>query len=559
MSTNPPRQLYAQVSRFQGNHLQEYYENPKRFPLHNQTGYINVHQHPNYFSNSTNGYYNNPPTSVNQSLSNNHSPPKMNQPTSFQSRHAQQPQQYYQYLQNPRAANISYMRPVKNNSRISNIREMHPQMYMQQRNSMSPGSLLFKHLKDYGNNMYSLFLHEIDLKNLTVNPSKSKEVNRVLDTLNKVQIDVQRTSNIKNQERKVRDCAIDLSTQNITLAIAMYKEKAAQILQDIDKIMASKLKYIPTATKVLNYIKPNFSKRRLYNEIFPKIFSEISNLIAELNEKHMPPQGSMPTPMAIEINANPTVIVNAPLLSNELPLDKEKEIEMQTTVPENRKRKNKIAPIIPKSKSTSSIDSTGVDIDSEHSSKRYANTKRICKPNITENNTVNTLEESYTLYKTYAPTGQILPEFANPPDVAIKTSLTNQMTSDAEIHLITSCTEASVDSNFSLVTLQSKGNTSIPKCHLSIQIYPDSIDINNLNSIPQNNQFVYELLLIDDTLAYYKHRLSTFIKWAVERNAPFIITIPEILSTDLKESLEDILIDEICRPFIPVASTSSTT
>jgi hypothetical protein len=254
--------------------------------------------------------------------------------------------------------------------------------------------------------------------------------------------------------------------------------------------------------------------------------------------------------MIIEINT-----VNTTLAANVLPTNKE--TEMQTNVSESRKRKNE--PVITKSKSTSSIDSIGVDLDSEHSSKSHVNTKRVCKPSINDKMTVNTFEESFTLYKTFAPIGQILPELSNPPDVPIFTTFINEMTTDAELHFMASCTEANPDSKFSLVTLHSNGNTSIPKCHLAIQICPNSIDLNMMKSIPKNSQFMYELLLVDDALAYYKNHLATFVKWVIDRQAAFMITIPDILSKELSDCLESIKIHEICRPFIPIASTSSTT
>jgi hypothetical protein len=223
---------------------------------------------------------------------------------------------------------------------------------------------------------------------------------------------------------------------------------------------------------------------------------------------------------------------------------------------ENRKRK------ITKSKSFSSLDST-LDTDEDSPSKQ--STSKIPRPvnkaKCHNHNIVNTVTEAFQQYKSFAPVQQKLPSIANSPDSPKVLNIHNNMNADASLTFITTCAETNIssDQNYSLVTLHSETQSSLPKSHLAIQISPYFIQSNQLNIIPKENRFILELLLLDNDFLGYKNQLSTFCSWAESRGTPILITVPVKYESDLHQHIPQIVLSEIQRPFHHVPCISSTT
>jgi hypothetical protein len=174
---------------------------------------------------------------------------------------------------------------------------------------------------------------------------------------------------------------------------------------------------------------------------------------------------------------------------------------------------------------------------------------------------VRTVEEAYKQYKTFAPIEQVLPEMAKPPDTPRVANFSHNMQPEAIMNLMTACVETNTNSNpkYSLVTLHSVGDRNLPTTHLSMQIYPDLIQASHQNVIPEINLFIYELLLLDNTLPNYQSVLENFVGWAQNRNAPILFTVPIEFEEDLIRAIPNLKLQVIHRPFQEIHYTSTIT
>jgi hypothetical protein len=128
------------------------------------------------------------------------------------------------------------------------------------------------------------------------------------------------------------------------------------------------------------------------------------------------------------------------------------------------------------------------------------------------------------------------------------------------LNVVSACHDTNLNSKpkYSLLTLHSKGEVNLPKCHLAIEILPVMINSDVLNNIPTENLFVVEVLLMNDSFLEYKEHLRTFLTWAQQRNAPILFTVPTSYSNDLLHIVE-IELEIVKRPFQLETCTYTTT
>jgi hypothetical protein len=477
----------------------------------------------------------------------------------------------------------------------------------------SPGSQLFYCFKDYANNMYSLHLMEMDLTEDV--PKRRREFSTVYNSLSFTQTNVKQTELINIQRANVENAIKNLIRENIKLSLEEYKEKSAEILINIQRLLKLKIKYLPSAAKIMNYVKPNMSKRRFCEKILPTVVTDIEKLLTSLSQNF---QSAVATDMetndyicptnpscsnypltitvnnvgnrVITFNSTSTALATTSDTTASVSLQNENsegwtlverkkvisnDVNMIHKVPDNRKRKSKNDPIM------DTIISSDEEIISKkkpilskgpsHSSKSVipseetdipANTDLDVTPAHVDLDISPKYDHSVvnTQYKSYAPINQKLPTFTNPPDSANKLLLNSNLSTNNELNLILLCTETNINSNsqYSLVSLYNNENISLPKCHLAIQITPDVLKMEGQDIIPTDNKFVFEIVLDENSYSKFHPHLNDFAEWAKRRNAPFIFTIPVVYADDLQQGVFGTLIHEIERPFQVEASTYLT-
>lgn len=463
----------------------------------------------------------------------------------------------------------------------------------------SPGTRLFHLLKDYANNAYSLHLMDIDSELAESSPKRRKEYFHIMNSLSYAQTSLKPTENIKLQLKNVETAALKLSSESIKLSIEVYKAKSDEILDNINALVQSKIKYIPFSSKVINYVKPNLSKRRFSSQIIPKVVSDVENLISKLS-KHpsmlqnteqkleVPKRNLIPMCDDKACDKNLTIVLTNTGVRNvhsnrDLLPEKASSIQnMEVNVLESRKRKIKIPTLPPindnivltkrgsklhKSSSTSSIPKIlqshtstpnvdGFDVDIDSSPKPDSSRLASPKPETSYkfkhlHNKVKTAEEAYTTYKTYAPFSQVLPSFSDPPDMCRLGILSEHTSESMVVNIQEICHDAHNNSfpDYSLLTLHSRGHENFPKTHISVKMNPMAMKNPTLNIIPKNLNFVYEVLLLDHTFLDYKEYLPAFISWIIEKNSKVMFTVPELYFTELDSLLPHLSLCEISRPF----------
>jgi hypothetical protein len=96
--------------------------------------------------------------------------------------------------------------------------------------SSSPGQMLFHAVKDHANNLYSLHLMRKDLELSVSSPQKNKEFYRIKNALNRTQVLLQNPENIKSQYRKLDQVTLDLTSENMKVALSEYELKCGFLL-----------------------------------------------------------------------------------------------------------------------------------------------------------------------------------------------------------------------------------------------------------------------------------------------------------------------------------------
>lgn len=476
----------------------------------------------------------------------------------------------------------------------------------------SPGSQLFYSIKDYANNLYSLHLMEFDMAENV--PKRRREFQTLYNVLSFAQTNVKPTDGINLQRTNVENAISHLIQENIKLSLEQYKAKLAEILTNINRLLKLKIKYLPSATTVINYVKPNMSKRRFCDKIMPKVVAAVEELITSLSQNF---QSSLATGMEINDNWRSknitscpkyplTVTVNntgnrvisvhsTPVACDSLTENKlndcwtvveqrkikSNDVDMSHKSSDTRKRKcrndtllNRIVSsddeIMSKKKPILLVDSVAitkksvpsedseipinVDLDATSADVGLDPTNEI------SHCVVHTMTEAYTQYKSYAPVDQKLPILASPPDTSSKLILNTDLSTDNKLSFILQCTETNLNSNpdYSLISFYNNEAISLPKSHLSIKFTPNVLKDEMQNIIPDENRFVFELILDENSYSKFHPHLNDFAEWAKGRNAPYIFTVPMIFADDLQQGAVVTLLHEIERPFRKEASTCLT-
>lgn len=426
---------------------------------------------------------------------------------------------------------------------------------------LSPGAKLFYKLKDYANNQYSLNLAHLDSTNTRHN---QKETENVIGALFTTQISVTKTLLIKQQETIIKQMAKDITNANSTLNFLIYQENRDSLLREIGELMKLRLKYIPKAEKVINYVSPNMSKRRLFKQVFPNVVNDMKSLISELNTKltcadvqnAVPILENIPTQEIME-----TVSVPVQELSHTTAIAPLTQRTDQTSTGNVRKRKTEVDFTITKkrgfSRTTSlpsiqSEDSSTVSTPPMNSPMQSTSrvTVDIDSEPVCGNNTVQTVTETHIHFKTYQPISQVVPKLSTPGDTTNCLALKPDNV-EACKRLIIDCKNTQINStpDYSLLTLHGKENVNLPPSHISLQVTPSMIRGRKQQIIPKDFLFVYELLLSDVNFHNFLQTIPDFISWCKVRNVSYLITIPAQYDQQFKEHIIDIQLCEIARPF----------
>jgi hypothetical protein len=375
---------------------------------------------------------------------------------------------------------------------------------------------------------------------------RQKEFYRIFNSLNKTQVAVAVTNKIKCQRKVLEEAILKLSMENIKLAQIEYEEKAASILLNIKAILKMNLKFIPSSIKVIRYVKPKMMTRRFFQDIFPKLRAHICDLIDSLRHEYLqmhPVNANTAkenkSTIILNANANMGVVHNNLVdldCSNENPIviqdsvapNNTMETELPFTVVENRKRKNlslarKISCSSEEELSrvqekrgkptattgcTSPVSCTIETTETPMTTESY--TQGTSRPPTASliprfkfktpqkgTNVVKTSTEAFTIYKSYAPKEQSLPNLANPPDSTRRAVLASAVSTKSREQISNICNDANTTStpNYSLLTLHSTDHENLPKSHISLKISAAVLSNNNaLNLIPSGLNFIYEIL-----------------------------------------------------------------
>jgi hypothetical protein len=440
------------------------------------------------------------------------------------------------------------------------------------------GSQLFFGIKNYANNLYSSKLMKYDL-DLNLNSfNKTKEYRRILDSLNCTQVQLRQPGSTKQQWTKVERLAQQLCVENTRLSLLEYDEKRMEILADINKCLKQKMRYIPSSEKVLNYVLPNMRKRRLFDQIFPHIKSDMKQLIGDLCKingfKDTPEKG-----MHLPISDSNIVMNNVPPSTSHqqgktirksyhssisslaaVPLHIGRNtvqcpMDVANDMMNPKKRLRDVDSDITYSPCSSMVDITQtIDGDIVNDQPRAS----IKRPNI-----VKTVDEAFTKMKTYIPGDHLLPSFSKSPETPDIGILNEHNTHDMDKNLKDTLIQNSSLSgpHHSLVTLHGE-NTDMPHLitHVAVKITPETLGNERLlNKLPLETNILYEIYFTNETYLKFRDHLQDFIKNANAVNFPFIFTVPEANSNDLLQLLASTNLLEITHPFQIARVTTLTT
>jgi hypothetical protein len=401
---------------------------------------------------------------------------------------------------------------------------------------------------------------QMDLNVAEKTPKQLKEVFRVKNSLNVIQVSVKLNDSIRKQRKNVDMAVTQVTIENTKLAVLYYEAKAAEISNDIQKLLNAKLKFIPSSDKIMNYVKPNMRKRRFSEQILPKVTTQMKVLIDSLRSQYQRIQTNLtnqlvdhPTtanvrenlaPDTLEMNIN---VARQPEIPN-------MDVEDNWTLVECRKRKNVRNPSITPTASDDEHTNITKDNDPQPPKHNYK-FKRLT-------NKVRTASEAFITYKTYAPQSLVLPIMSNPPDSPRLTVISEQLTTMGKQHLENICaeTEQNSEPNYSLITFHNGSHENFPKTHICTKISPTILSNNSLlDTIPKEVNFVYELLLMDNGFINYKSYLPNFVAWVNNRRGSLIFSIEEKYFPELNSLFPNLVLHEISRPFQENPCASSIT
>jgi hypothetical protein len=424
------------------------------------------------------------------------------------------------------------------------------------KSQFSPGSKLFYLLRDYANNYYSILLMKMDLTTGSQTPKCKNESYRVRNSLSQAQIFPNCTNEIKQQQKIVELATINLIMENIKLSLELYNAKAREIVAEIDTIALSKLKFIPSSVKIMNYVKPQMLKRRFSKDLTSLVHKELDRFIGILSDNFFKSNVQAQ-------HLTSSTITNIPMEADERDCEwiqvthkrgERKDVAMDAEAAiraDSRKRKSNMV--------TSPNADIQFSVDLDVPSPITLSSKIPKHGHIVS----ETVDEMFSEYQTLMPVNQTMPALASPPDKPKTAVLAPNMSSDNMMYTMTTCQEINIssDPNHSLITIHHKTTLNIPKCHIALELSKMGSSLPQLDYIPSKSRFVYELLIVEDNLSSFQDYITEFVRWSQEREAPILFTLPKALVNDLKHFLVDMemRVEELQRPFHQSLSTYTTT
>jgi hypothetical protein len=435
----------------------------------------------------------------------------------------------------------------------------------------SPGSVLFFHLKNYTNNLYSYELMKLDINLNGESPRKTKEFFRVLDSLNRTQVQLKKSEASKKQWLKLECLAHQLCVESTRLALIDYESKKDEILCEIHRCFSQNIKYIPSHGKIINYVLPNMRKRRFFEQIFPLVSKEMDMFLHDLCRRmgyqitpekgmHLPNKAAATNPKCplLSINAQEATINtnqhsrHSSISSLHATIEITEDAPMDLSIEDSnnkRKRPRDTSSNISYSPCSSIADISRNQNDNSISSPRCSNNRDKSK----RTNRIRTVEEAYTKLKTFAPSNHQLPTLAKVSDTADLAILNEKNTSEMDVlSKETLMKNASLSApHYSLVTLHGEEHQNVDiLSHVKVKISTNTLEnLHMLNKFPLETNILYELYLTNETYKHFRHSLLNFVINAEHINFPFIVTVPAEKGQDITELLGHINLQEINHPF----------
>jgi hypothetical protein len=421
----------------------------------------------------------------------------------------------------------------------------------------SPGSKLFFYLKSYANHLYSMLLLKSDIECLSATPRKMREYQRIFNTLSFVQLQTKSSDSIKHHELRVHEAVVNLIKENINLMLTSYSANLKEILHECKKLLNHRLKYVPHLSTIIKYVKPNMSRRRLFAQIFPKLQDAMDKILKNLDEEHKQiststsSQFNKDQPTAPQINTIPSEMIGV-----DTPMDKSME-ENWTTIPTlrgNGKKRNfrRQSENLP-------------DSDSEISkARRRIDTNEFSfsslDPSFTDvdidSNNLGTVDDCFHEYKTFMPSNQVLPPISKPPSKSKKLRIPSPSKNfknyqDAISEFVSECAETGILSNDEscIVSISTKDLITSPVTHLTITTSDNTFCPEELDNLPNNKNFIYEIIFTRNKQNDVTLQLPLFLEWVKKRKSPYLVTLDQQLISNCVSLLSTNSLIEFHRPF----------
>jgi hypothetical protein len=456
---------------------------------------------------------------------------------------------HHQHLQQPR-----YVPPLINGAPYNG--KPFPSTY---NNNTAPGTMLFSELKNYANNLYSLKLMQLDLQRNMATSQKSKEHKRILESLNRSQVQLRNPDITKAQWTKIECLTRQLCEENTRLASLEYESKKDEIFSVIQKLLTKTIKFIPSYQRIINYVTPNMRKRRFFDLIHPEICQDIERLINNLCEEHhfqtTSERGMHHPNLSSKSQVPPTLPhrnLHNPLRESHEPHENSP-MDLNNFQTKNGKKRTRDVNSDISYSPSSSLD----DVSSTRISRSHEKAKR------PYTNNVNTVEEAFTKMKTFASHPLDQPTLSKAPDTPDTSILTenNSEAMDNELKITLAVSSTISLPHHSLVTLHGEKHEKLNLIsHVTIQITPQTLsNLTILNKLPLESNILYEIFLTNETFSKFQNSLADFLCNAKLVNLPFILTIPEAKIPNISQLSSEFNLHEIDHPFRNVPNTTSTT
>jgi hypothetical protein len=322
---------------------------------------------------------------------------------------------------------------------------------------------------------------------------------------------LKKTPKIVELQHNIKQLAMQISKENLLLSIETYQEKAYNLMEEINNINTAKFKHLPKAEKLLNYVKPNLSTRRLFEDIYPSVCNEIRQIIQKLSIKSV----------QLEQSENHSDIAK----------NKSCPMEMNTTGVSMRKRKSVAKDVITTKVTKSSTSENTLSFTNNCDNDGIAQT------------IIPTDDEEFACHTSFSNRNY---QQINVSKISVTVLSYDFDSIKIKSNLQDFCRILNRSSlpNYSILTIhqnnQDYKNKIKQKSHLFLGMNKEEIMANSLDLISPEYQFIFELLLTRKNFNIFRDCIETFVTWAEKRNSPYLISIPQSLSSVLKELLNGV-------------------